>query len=93
LRKVESIPKRKVNPSTFAWVIRDTIDLHVLSPILKQTQEALENFSHDIKLTKAPLLNLPHLPQFPNSEWSSLLSGRVVDLDHVLAGEYTISHN
>ena len=32
------------------------------------------------------------LPQFPESEWISLLSGRAIDLDHVLASHYSTSH-
>lgn len=89
----ESSAKRKIDVKTFAWIVRDEIDPPVLSPSLRQTQIALENFSRDIKMAKTSLLNSPRLPQFPDSEWSSLLSGRAVDLDHVLAGQYSISHD
>ena len=43
-------------------------------------------------MAKASLLNSPTLPQFPKSEWVSLLSGCAVDLDHVLASHYSTSH-
>ena len=32
------------------------------------------------------------LPQFPESEWVSLLSGRAIDLNHTLASHYSTSH-
>ena len=32
------------------------------------------------------------LPQFPESEWISLLSGCAIDIDHVLASHYSTSH-
>ena len=32
------------------------------------------------------------LPQFPESEWISLLSGRAIDLNHILASHYSTSH-
>ena len=32
------------------------------------------------------------LPQFPESEWISLLSGCTINLNHVLASHYSISH-
>ena len=85
--------KRKIDVNAFAWVIRDEIDPPALSPSLAQTQASLENFSRDLKLAKVSLLNSPRLPQFPDTEWTNLLSGRAVDLDHVLAGQYSISQD
>ena len=32
------------------------------------------------------------LPQFPESEWVSPLSGQAIDLSHVLASRYSTSH-
>jgi hypothetical protein len=85
--------KRKIDPSTFAWVIRDGIDPPSLSPSLLQTQAILENFSRDPKFAKTSLLNSSRLPQFPDSEWTNLISGKAVDLDHVLAGQYSVAHD
>ena len=52
-----------------------------LSPSLRQTvtQFALENFSLDIKFAKSSLVNSFNGPQFPDSEWTSLLAGHAVD--------------
>ena len=33
------------------------------------------------------------MPQFPDSEWTNLIAGRSIDLDHILAGLYSVSHN
>jgi hypothetical protein len=88
----EGFVKRKIDPSVFAWTVRDEIDPPTLSPILLQTQAILENFSRDPKFAKTSLLNSTRLPQFPDSEWTNLIAGRAVDLDHVLAGQYSISH-
>ena len=41
---------------------------------------------------KASLLNSLTLPQFPESEWVSLLSGQAIDLDHVLASHHPTLH-
>ena len=55
-------------------------------------QSILENISQDFKAAKASLLNSLMLPQFPESEWISLLSGCAINLDHVLASHYSTSH-
>jgi hypothetical protein len=91
-RQKEAMRKRSIDTSAFAWVIRDEIEPPNLSPSLRQTQATLENFSRDLKQAKASLLNSARVPQFPDSEWTNLLAGRAVDLDHVLAGMYSISH-
>ena len=65
-----------------------------LSPSLQKTQALLENFSRDVKRARSSLLNSNRaIPQFPQSEWLSLLSGNSIDLDHVFSNLYTISHD
>ncbi|KIM85546.1 hypothetical protein PILCRDRAFT_5238 [Piloderma croceum F 1598] len=51
------------------------------------------NFSRDPKLTKTSLLNSTRLPQFPESQWTNLIAGQAIDLDHVLASQYSVSHD
>ena len=55
-------------------------------------QSILENISQDFKMVKASLLNSLTLPQFPESEWVSLLSGQAVDLNHILTSHYSTLH-
>jgi hypothetical protein len=83
--------KRKIDVDNLPWAARDVLDANTLSPSLRQTQSALENFSRDIKFAKSSLVNSFNCPQFPDSEWTSLLAGRAVDLDHVLSGLFSIS--
>jgi hypothetical protein len=83
--------KRKIDVNILPWVARDAVDANALSSSLRQTQSALENFSRDVKFAKSSLVNSFNCPQFPDSEWTSLLAGRAVDLDHVLSGLFSIS--
>ena len=65
-----------------------------LSPSLQKTRSLLANFARDLKRAKASLLNCgKSYPQFPDSEWTNLLAGKSVDLDHVLSGMYSITHD
>lgn len=71
------LPRRQLDTSVLPWVIKEEEAPTTLSASLRQTQLALENFSHDIKLARASLVNSPCCPQFPDTEWTSLLSGRL----------------
>jgi hypothetical protein len=85
--------RQKINVDVFTWVVHDRIDPPSLSLSLLQTLTTLENFSQDPKLTKTLLLNSTQLPQFPESEWTNLIAGQAVDLDHILASQYLVSHD
>ena len=84
--------RHKISIWDLPWVTCNKTSLSYLPPSLTATQSILENISQDFKMAKASLLNSPTLPQFPESEWVSLLSRRAVDLDHVLASHYSTSH-
>jgi hypothetical protein len=47
----------------------------------------------DPKHAKSSLLLSPHCPPFPDSQWTQLLAGRSVDLDHVFSSLYSVSHD
>lgn len=85
--------RRKVDLDKLPWAVRERIAPPSLSFSVRQTQSILKNISADPKLVKADLYNRPGLPQFPDSEWVHILAGQAVDLDHVLSGMYTISHD
>ncbi|KIY52562.1 hypothetical protein FISHEDRAFT_69757 [Fistulina hepatica ATCC 64428] len=57
------------------------------SSILK-TVEILDVINVDAKQAKINLLLSLKVPQFPESQWSKLLSGATVDFDQVLSGVY-----
>ena len=52
----------------------------------------LENIGRDPKIAKSSLLNSFFCPQFPDSEWTNLLAGRAINLDHVISGLYSVTH-
>jgi len=81
--------RRRINTGAFPWVIEEDVMPAQLSTELRQTLSILENFSRDIKVSKSSLLNSARCPQFPDSEWTNMLSGRVIDFDHVLSGVYS----
>lgn len=51
----------------------------VISPILLKTRERLQNYGADLKESKKLLTTSFDVPQFPDSEWNNVLSGRAVD--------------
>ena len=57
------------------------------------TLALLRLYAQDLKLTKLSILTSPHMPQFPHSEWTSVLTGVMVNLDHVLLGMHAVSNN
>ncbi|KAF5377223.1 hypothetical protein D9615_006397 [Tricholomella constricta] len=83
--------RRRIDVSTLPWITQEEETPTTLSPDLRKTQLALENFARDLKLAKSSLTNSPRCPQFPDTEWVSLLSGRAVDFDRVLSALYSVS--
>ncbi|KIM83784.1 hypothetical protein PILCRDRAFT_6681 [Piloderma croceum F 1598] len=53
----------------------------------------IANYVLDVKLAKLHLLNSGAAPEFPDSEWKSLLSGLAVNLDAVFSGRYSTEHD
>ena len=85
--------RRKVDLESLPWAIREKLAPSSLSFSVRQAQSILKNISGDPKLVKADLYTRLGLPQFPDSEWTHLLIGQAVNLDHVLSGMYSISHD
>ena len=52
----------------------------------------IANYTLDIKLAKANLLNLGSAPEYPNTEWRSILSGLPTNLDAAFSGQYSTEH-
>ena len=57
---------------------------------LKKTLD-LKVYAKDLKFTKSSILTSANVPQFPNSEWSNIIAGAMVDLDHVISGSFAVS--
>ena len=81
------LPRKQVcDDSVFPWIVKQKITGSKLSNTLALTWKMVLNYSADIKLTKWSLLNDEDVPEFPDSEWTSVLSGKAINLDAVFSG-------
>ena len=55
-------------------------------------KKLITNYSIDIKLAKASLLNSGLAPEFPDTEWKNVLLGLAVNLDTMFNGHYSTDH-
>jgi hypothetical protein len=85
-------PRKKLDLTALPWTIQEASSNRQLSNELKKTRSILENISRDPKSAKSSLLNCFSCPQFPDSEWTNLLAGRSVNLDHVISGLCSLSN-
>lgn len=63
----------------------DTFLASTLDPRLVETNRLIELYTSDLKEAKRRVLLSPSSPDFPDSEWAALLSGRACNLDIVFA--------
>lgn len=86
----EPRPKRsRANPADYAWATTDFLLEARLHPLVQRTIELIRIYGKDISQARHNLSASASVPEFPESEWTNILSGRAVDLDHVFAGRYT----
>ncbi|RDB15295.1 hypothetical protein Hypma_004712 [Hypsizygus marmoreus] len=90
---IPSVKRVRLDDSQFPWVISNTIYQVILSPSLTRTLELLEVYGADLKATRRSLMNSPSCLEFPDSEWTNVLSGQAVNLDNVLSGYFSTSNN
>jgi len=83
----------KNNPELFPWTITNCIRGGMLRRERVSTKNLIANYTLDIKLAKANLLNSGSAPEFPDLEWKSILSGLSVNLDAVFSGQYSTEHD
>lgn len=83
--------RQRVDSDEYPWVRREGLSATPLNPSLTATLALLKLFAQDPKLAKASILTSPRAPQFPHSEWSNILAGSMVNLDHVLSGMHAVS--
>ena len=89
----ESAHKRpKIDPELFPWTITDRVGGNTLRAECVATKNLIANYMLDIKLAKANLLNSGSAPEYPDSEWRSILSGLPANLDAVFSGRYSTEH-
>ena len=86
-----SVGKRqKIDETEFPWSVRESLS-GPLCEDLKKTLDLLRVYAKDLKFTKSSILTSANVPQFPNSEWSNIIAGAMVDLDHVISGSFAVS--
>jgi hypothetical protein len=83
--------RHRLDESEFPWAVRESLSEPGLCDELRRTLELLRIYSKDLKFTKSSILTSANAPQFPNSEWSNVIIGSMVDLDHVISGSFAIS--
>ena len=84
----ERVTKRvEIDESAYAWVSSRRDKRTVLRDTLSKTLKLIEVYTIDPKATKRSLVNEPDCPEFPDSEWKNIITGRAVNLDAVLSGQ------
>ena len=81
---------QKIDETEFPWSVRESLS-GSLCEDLKKTLDLLRVYAKDLKFTKSSILTSVNVPQFPNSEWSNIITGAMVDLDHVISGSFAVS--
>jgi hypothetical protein len=88
-----SSKKLKVDESAYAWIASRKEKRTILRDSLTKTLKLIEIYSIDPKATKRSLVNEPDCPEFPDSEWKNIIAGRAVNLDSVLSGQLSTTHD
>jgi hypothetical protein len=88
-----SSKKLKVDESVYAWVANRKEKRTVLRENLAKTLKLIEVYTIDPKATKRSLVNEPDCPEFPDTEWKNVVTGRAVNLDAVLSGQLSTTQD
>jgi hypothetical protein len=90
--RTEPSERQKNDDKDFPWVVQEDLGVNlILSDDLQNTLELLRTYARDLKFTKLSILTSPFAPQFLSSEWSNVITGSMVDLDHVLSGGFAVA--
>lgn len=85
--------KPRTDDTAYAWVAGRR-DRHItLSDNLTRTLKLIDLYTVDPKATKRSLVNEPDCPEFPDSEWKNVITGRAVSLDAVLSGQLSTTND
>jgi putative sterol carrier protein len=85
--------KPKLDESEYAWMAERKGRPISLSKNLTKTLKLLDVYTVDPKAAKRSLTNQPDCPEFPDSEWKNVISGRAVNLDAVLSGQLSTTND
>ena len=85
--------KKQKQDMDFPWVIREQFLGCQLDGSLANTLKLLKAFARDLKFAKSLVINSSQAPPFPHSEWSNIVAGTMVNLDHVISGSFTVTND
>src|ERR1700678_3845401 len=63
------------------------------SPRLSSSSKFIPSIPKQPNSGKRSLVNEPDCPEFPDSEWKNIIAGRAVNLDAVLSGQLSTTHD
>jgi hypothetical protein len=85
--------KPRADESAYAWVSGRKGKQVSLSDNLARSLKLIDVYTVDPKATKRSLVNEPDCPEFPDSEWKNVITGRAVSLDAVLSGQLSTTND
>jgi hypothetical protein len=85
----QGLKKCVPDKSLFAWLVNDGSNDTTLSSNQELTRKLVQNHVVDLKASKHMVLGAKHVPEFPNSKWNHVLSGKAVNIDVVFSGMYS----
>ena len=84
--------RQKQDDTEFPWVVREQLSDVQLEGSLRTTLKLLKIFARDLKFAKSSVINSSCAPPFPHSEWTNIIAGTMVDLDHVISGSFAVTN-
>ena len=85
--------RQKQDDTEFPWVVREQLSDFELDGSLGKTLKLLKIFTRDLKFAKSSVINSSRAPPFPHSEWTNIIAGTMVDLDHVISGSFAVTND
>ena len=85
--------RQKQDDMEFLWVVREHLSDVQLDGRLGKTLKLLKVFAWDLKFAKSLVIKLSHTPPFSLSEWTNIITGTTVDLNHVISGCFAVTNN
>ncbi|KAI0703932.1 hypothetical protein C8Q76DRAFT_567702, partial [Earliella scabrosa] len=83
--------RARPDASEFAWAAASAECELALHPESRETLRLLRVYSADIQYACENLLNSGIAPEFPLNEWTNVLLGRAIDLDHVFSEQFSFA--
>ncbi|KAL7279056.1 hypothetical protein ACG7TL_006891 [Trametes sanguinea] len=80
--------RTRADSSKYAWAASEFLLGTQLRPEVQRTLDLIRVYGEDVTQAKRDLAATASAPEFPDAEWTNVLLGRAIDLDHVFSGQY-----